>query len=265
MARRRKGIPGLSFSWKRALGISAAKGRLSRQIGIPLTRQGRQRKVGRAMGCCIPLAVMLISSMGLAAIFLAGGEVFAHGGRTDSSGGHTNRKTGEYHYHGSPRAGSTSSSKKPASTSQSPEKKIPSKRGTIVGTASVIDGDTIEIHGQRIRLHGIDAPESSQTCIMDGTPWRCGAEAANKLSEKIGRQTVICDKRDTDRYGRAVAVCSVKGQDLNAWLVAQGLAVAYREYSTDYVNQESIAKIIGTGLWSSEFDMPWDWRKSRKK
>lgn len=61
MARRRKGIPGLSFSWKRALGISAAKGRISRQIGIPLTRSGRQRKIGRAMGCCVPAAFLLTS------------------------------------------------------------------------------------------------------------------------------------------------------------------------------------------------------------
>ncbi|MEO6786805.1 MAG: hypothetical protein ABI318_11790 [Chthoniobacteraceae bacterium] len=38
---------GFSFSWKRALGISAAKGRLSRKIGIPLTRSGRERKFGR--------------------------------------------------------------------------------------------------------------------------------------------------------------------------------------------------------------------------
>ena len=60
MARRRKGIPGLSFSWKRASGLSAAKGKLSRQIGIPLTRSGRQRKVGKAMGCCIPFAFILI-------------------------------------------------------------------------------------------------------------------------------------------------------------------------------------------------------------
>jgi hypothetical protein len=40
---------GFSFSWKRALGISGAKARLSRQIGIPLTRSGRQRKLGRMM------------------------------------------------------------------------------------------------------------------------------------------------------------------------------------------------------------------------
>lgn len=62
MARKRKGIPGLSFSWKRAIGLSAAKAKLSRQIGIPLTRSGRQRKVGRAMGCCFPLAFILVGS-----------------------------------------------------------------------------------------------------------------------------------------------------------------------------------------------------------
>ena len=44
---------GFSFSRKRALGISSAKARISRKIGIPLTRSGRQRKMGRMMGCCV--------------------------------------------------------------------------------------------------------------------------------------------------------------------------------------------------------------------
>lgn len=55
MGRKKRGIPGLSFSWKRALGISAAKGRLSQRMGVPLTRQGRQRKAGALMGCALPL------------------------------------------------------------------------------------------------------------------------------------------------------------------------------------------------------------------
>jgi hypothetical protein len=38
------------FSWKRAIGLSAAKARLSRRIGIPLTKSGRQRKVGKFVG-----------------------------------------------------------------------------------------------------------------------------------------------------------------------------------------------------------------------
>jgi hypothetical protein len=40
---------GFSFSWKRAVGISAAKNKISRSIGIPLTKQGRQRKIGRSI------------------------------------------------------------------------------------------------------------------------------------------------------------------------------------------------------------------------
>lgn len=36
------------FSWKRFVGISGAKARMSRKIGIPLTRSGRERKIGRA-------------------------------------------------------------------------------------------------------------------------------------------------------------------------------------------------------------------------
>lgn len=34
------------FSWRRFFGISAAQARVSRKIGIPLSRSGRQRKIG---------------------------------------------------------------------------------------------------------------------------------------------------------------------------------------------------------------------------
>jgi hypothetical protein len=40
-------LPGLTFSWRRALGISALSARISRTIGIPLTSAGRERKLGR--------------------------------------------------------------------------------------------------------------------------------------------------------------------------------------------------------------------------
>ena len=42
--------PGLTFSWKRALGITALKRKISRATGIPLTRSGRQAKLGRWLG-----------------------------------------------------------------------------------------------------------------------------------------------------------------------------------------------------------------------
>ena len=48
------------FSWKRFVGISAAKSRISRSIGIPLTKSGRQRKIGRIVtggGCVVVICL----------------------------------------------------------------------------------------------------------------------------------------------------------------------------------------------------------------
>lgn len=42
-------IPGLSFSLKRAVGITAAKQKIARKTGIPLTKGGLERKVGRTI------------------------------------------------------------------------------------------------------------------------------------------------------------------------------------------------------------------------
>ena len=62
---RKKGIPGLSFSWKRAVGISGMKSKISRATGIPTTRSGRRRKVGAATGCVLPIlfGALIILSM----------------------------------------------------------------------------------------------------------------------------------------------------------------------------------------------------------
>jgi hypothetical protein len=57
---------GFSFSWKRALGISGMKNRISRKLGVPLTRSGRQRKMGRALGCALPV----LGALGFGAVVL---------------------------------------------------------------------------------------------------------------------------------------------------------------------------------------------------
>lgn len=41
------GIPGLTFSWKRALGITQAKQNLARQTGMPTSKAGVERKIGK--------------------------------------------------------------------------------------------------------------------------------------------------------------------------------------------------------------------------
>ena len=56
------------FSWNRFLGISAAKARISRKIGIPLTKSGRDQKIGRMItrgGCLVVLLVPIIIFAGV--------------------------------------------------------------------------------------------------------------------------------------------------------------------------------------------------------
>lgn len=138
---------------------------------------------------------------------------------------------------------------------------LPVSAQTITGVASVTDGDSLEIRGTRIRLHGIDAPESRQLCNRpSGQQWRCGQQAALALSDRIGRRSVSCVARDIDRYGRTIAVCSQDGVDLNRWMVSEGWAVAYRQFSRDYVAVEAEARRAGRNIWSGSFVMPWDWR-----
>ncbi|MFK5599925.1 thermonuclease family protein [Methylobacterium sp. HMF5984] len=135
----------------------------------------------------------------------------------------------------------------------------------IVGRASVTDGDTVVIHGTRIRLHGIDAPESAQICQdAAGKDYRCGQVAALALSDLIGEAPIACEPRDTDRYGRTVAVCRKGAEDLNAWMVAQGHAIAYRRYSTDYVEAEATAKAVKRGIWAGSFTTPSEWRRGER-
>lgn len=42
-------IPGLTFSWKRALGVTQARQQLARKTGIPTTKTGLERKVGNVI------------------------------------------------------------------------------------------------------------------------------------------------------------------------------------------------------------------------
>jgi endonuclease YncB( thermonuclease family) len=134
----------------------------------------------------------------------------------------------------------------------------------IAGPAKVIDGDTIAIRDAKIRLHGIDAPESAQVCKANGKSYRCGTSATLALARRIGSKPVSCEKRDQDKYGRIVAICHAGGEDLNGWLVSEGLALAYRRYSTDYIGQEQMAREAMRGLWRGEFVEPWHWRKGKR-
>lgn len=129
------------------------------------------------------------------------------------------------------------------------------------GVGRVIDGDTLDVGSVRVRLHGIDAFERNQTCDGPRGPWACGAAATSALKSRAEGRALVCEVLDTDRYGRKVSRCELDGVDVAEALVANGLAMAYRRYSMDYVDEETAARAGALGAWNGSFDRPEQWRR----
>ena len=125
----------------------------------------------------------------------------------------------------------------------------------------VVDGDTIHLNGEKIRFTGIDTPELKQTCIKEKVINPCGVTAKEILIEKISDNQVECISEGRDRYKRTLAECFVNDESLSSYLVRSGYAFAYRRYSNKFIPDEDYAKVNQIGMWSMEFDYPWDYRK----
>ena len=126
---------------------------------------------------------------------------------------------------------------------------------------TVTDGDTIRIGEERIRFSGIDAPELKQTCLYQEIEFNCGEFSKNLLIEKIANQEVNCIRESKDQYGRTLAECFVGKESLSSYLVREGYAFAYRDYSDQFIADEEFAQSRGNGMWSMEFLFPWDYRR----
>jgi len=85
------------------------------------------------------------------------------------------------------------------------------------------------------------------------------------MADFIGDSPVSCQSVDTERYGRTVADCHVRGRDIEEWLVNEGWAMAYRRYSNDYIPAEQEAKNNRRGIWSGSLKPPWEWRKQQRE
>ena len=126
----------------------------------------------------------------------------------------------------------------------------------------VLDGDTIHLNGEKIRFTGIDTPELEQSCIKEGVIDPCGVTAKELLIEKIGDNKVKCISEGKDQYKRTLAECFVNGESLSSYLVRSGYGFAYRRYSKKFIPDEDYAKANKIGMWSMDFQYPWDYRKA---
>jgi endonuclease YncB( thermonuclease family) len=134
---------------------------------------------------------------------------------------------------------------------------------TVQGIPRVIDGDTLQVGKTRVRMLGIDAPEKRQRCLKHSQPYNCGLDAKEQLAALVQNKVVVCNVSGYDRYKRSVAECFLSKVNLNSWMVENGWALAYRQYSDKYILEEGSAKAAKKGIWASDFVAPWDYRHKR--
>ena len=123
--------------------------------------------------------------------------------------------------------------------------------------AIVQDDATLKVGGHSIRLYGIYIPSTRRTCRTGIRPLRCRPEAALALEFRI-QSFVRCVRVSRNRDRTINAVCYVNGvgsilapdEDLSAYLLKKGLAVALPGAPFEYVTWERIAQAQGRGLWS---------------
>ena len=147
----------------------------------------------------------------------------------------------------------------PASSAPAPSSQASNWSGSVT---HVSDGDTLWVAPQsggpprKIRLDGIDAPESCQ---------RFGPAARDALRERVLHRRVEVATRRLDEYRRELARVTIDGQDLGAWMVAQGNAWSYR-YRRDpgpYAAEEQAARRARRGLFADPAaQVPREFRKT---
>jgi endonuclease YncB( thermonuclease family) len=98
---------------------------------------------------------------------------------------------------------------------------------------------------------------------LNAQTYPCGAQASEALITLLGARPVECTETGRDRYHRIIAKCRVESTDVGRWMVEHGWAVAYRKYSTAYVDAEERARAAKLGIWAGTFTMPEEWRRNK--
>ena len=114
---------------------------------------------------------------------------------------------------------------------------------------------TLKIAGYLVRLYGIYIPPTDQTCNTFIRPVPCGTRASLALDFKISGDFVHCIPRGTNPDGSVTASCRVGNEDLSAWMLQRGWAVALPDAPFEYSALEKIARSGGIGIWGIPVDI----------
>jgi len=110
------------------------------------------------------------------------------------------------------------------------------------------DGSLL-VNGKKVWLYGIYLPLDDRTCRTYEIPIRCGQRSLLALEFKIEPYFVTCEEMAEREDGSIIGRCAVKGEDLSAWMLQQGWAVALPDAPFEYQVLEKIARRKGLGIW----------------
>lgn len=133
------------------------------------------------------------------------------------------------------------------------------KGADIVSYAIVQEDATLKVKGRTIRLFGIYIPPTDRTCLRFLRPTPCGSRAAMALELKI-QGFVHCEEKERYADGSISAICWVgrstfdEGEDLSAYLIREGWAVALPDAPFEYHVLEKIARRRSLGVWGFPVD-----------
>ena len=130
----------------------------------------------------------------------------------------------------------------------------PAATADLVGYALIREDGSLQVENRTVRLFGIYIPPTDRTCLTFISPVQCGPRAVLQLEFKIGSHFVHCDKVGRDDDGATLAYCSLDGDDLGAWMLSQGWALAAPDAPFEYVALERIAQTRQVGVWGFAAD-----------
>ena len=107
---------------------------------------------------------------------------------------------------------------------------------------------SLRVDGKTIRLFGIYIPPTEDSCRMEERPVLCSSRAALALEFKIAG-FVRCTPQERLNDGSFTAVCRADGDDLGAFLLQRGWALALPDAPFEYVALERIAQQRNVGVW----------------
>ncbi|MEO6352691.1 MAG: thermonuclease family protein [Oxalobacteraceae bacterium] len=121
--------------------------------------------------------------------------------------------------------------------------------------AFVQDDGSLKVSGYLVHLYGIYIPPTDQTCYTFIRPVPCGSRASLALDFKISGDFIQCTQRTFNPDGSIIANCRQGSEDLSAWMLQKGWAVALPDAPFEYATMEKIARSRGVGIWGVPVDV----------